>query len=61
MFRDKAAGLIRVNSAFIPMIGRLCMSSRAIARWCGVVAVSYLWATFPPLRCLKASFCCGRR
>ena len=32
MLRDRAAGLIRVNSAFIPMIGRLCMSSRAIAR-----------------------------
>jgi len=32
MFRDRAAGLSRVNSAFIPMIGRLAMSSRVTAR-----------------------------
>jgi hypothetical protein len=28
MLRDRAAGLMRVNSAFIWMIGRLAMSSR---------------------------------
>jgi len=32
MFRDSAAGLSCVNSAFIPMIGRLAMSSRVTAR-----------------------------
>jgi len=30
------------------MLGRLCMSSLATARWCRVVAVSYLSVSFAP-------------
>jgi len=60
MCRDSAAGLIRLNSAFIAMTGRLRMPTWPMARWCAVVATSCRLATFAQTRCLKISFCWGR-
>lgn len=53
--------MILLNVAFMVMIGRLRMPLWVTARWCGVLALSCLLLTFAPVRCLKISFCCGRK
>jgi hypothetical protein len=53
--------LSRLNAVFMVIFGRLRTASWATARRCGVVAVSCFLVTLAPLRCLKMSFCCGRK
>jgi len=56
-----SASRSRLKAAFIEMTRRLVMSWWATARWCGVVAMSCRLVTLAPVRCLKTSFCCGRK
>jgi hypothetical protein len=58
--RDWAAGWTALNSAFIRMIGIFRMSSRPMACWCGVVAMSYLLVTFACVSLLEHELLLGQ-
>src|SRR5215204_1826633 len=61
IWRDRAAGLICLNSAFMVIFGLAPTVGSASARWCGVVAASYFLETLALVRTLEISFCWGRR
>lgn len=57
----QAAGLIRLNWAFIAITSRLRPTGWVAVRWCGVNAASCFLITFAPWRSIESSFCWGSR